>query len=320
MDIVTLVPAFKPQYLPELLAGLRFQTLQPRRIVFSDDSPAGAYRAALYADALAPLRAALPPIECIDGPRRGGYPNVLHLLKHWAGSSSLVHVLLDDDGLYPEFYERHVSAHASARLSCTVSRRWTADNAGRPLAGQKVPTALDAMGQRVVSLDADVLFMTTAAACKNWLGEFSNAVFRAEAVGVLERPMFEGVSYAGLWDLGAFLAASQIAPLGHIQDHLGFFRTGGAGNSTQLFGKYMKGAFMGYAALALGGRRLGRCAPAQWQQAFQLMAEALPLRYASQPDLQPLFPLLARLAAGDDSAESEYVPLWHAWLGEQDFL
>jgi hypothetical protein len=132
--------------------------------------------------------------------------------------------------------------------------------------------------------------------------------------------MFEGVSYAGLWDLGAFLAASQVAPLGHLQDHLGFFRTGGAGNSNQRNGKYMKAAFLAYAALALGGRRLGRCTSAHWQQALHRVATAIPQHYAGQADVEPLFPLLRGLAAGDPAAEPAFVTAWHAWLAERDFL
>ena len=162
MDIVTLIPAFKPQYLPDLLNSLRLQSRPTRKIIFSDDSPDGAYRATLMSDAFAPLRQGLD-IECHEGPRRGGYPNVLRLLDIWAGSSALVHVLLDDDVIYPEFYERHLVAHASAHFSCTISRRWTASNIGQPLAGQPVPPGVAQHGHRVLSLDADVVFKLSGA-------------------------------------------------------------------------------------------------------------------------------------------------------------
>ena len=319
MDIVTVVPAFKPQYLPSLLNNLRLQTRPARQIIFSDDSPDGGYRAALMSDALAPLRQGLA-IECHEGPRRGGYPNVLHLLDIWGGRSELLHVMLDDDILYPEFYERHLVAHHSARLSCTISRRWSATDDGQPIAGQPLPAALANATHRIASLDADVVFLTTAAECTNWFGEFSNAVFRAETVPLLRRPVFEGVSYAGLWDLGAFMAASLLAPIGHIQDHLGCFRTGGAGNSAKFNGPYMKAAHLGYAALNLGGRRLGRYSDAQARKAFGVMAQAMAQRYGSQDDMRPFTALLARMAAGDAQAEAEFVERWHAYLRAQDFF
>ena len=319
MDIVTLIPAFKPQFLPELLGCLRVQTRRSSRIVFSDDSPGGAYRAVLMSDGLAPLRAGLP-IECVDGPRRGGYPNMLHLLDVWGGGNDLFHLLLDDDVIYPEFYERHFAAHAAARFSCTVSRRWYADEQGRPIVGQNVPPVLSITPHRLVSLDADVMFMSTAIECKNWLGEFSNAVFRAEAVPLLKRPTFGGISYAGLWDLGAFMAASLLAPVGHLQDHLGYFRTGGAGNSAKFFGPYMKAAHLGFAALCLGGRRLGRYSDAQVLQAIGILAVGMQQRYGGQQDMLPFIAFFVRLGAGDGSAEAEFVEQWHAYLRAQDFL
>jgi hypothetical protein len=318
MDIVTLVPAFKPQYLPDLLSSFRMQTRPPRQIIFSDDSPDGAYGTALMSEALEPLRRGLA-IECHTGPRRGGYPNVLNLLDIWDGRSELVHVMLDDDGLYPEFYERHLVAHASANFSCTISRRWTAGERGQPITGQPVPPAVASSGHRLISLDADVVFMSTAAECKNWFGEFSNAIFRSEAVPVLKKPMFEGVSYGGLWDLGAFMAASLLAPIGHIQDHLGYFRTGGAGNSAQSFGPYMKAAHLGYAALCLGGRRLGRYSETQARQGFAIIAQAMAQRYGSQPDMHPFIELMPRLAQGVPGAEVEFVEIWHAYLRRHDF-
>ena len=318
MDIVTLVPAFKPQYLPDLLNSLRLQTRPTRQIIFSDDSPDGAYRATLMSDALAPLRHGLQ-IECHEGPRRGGYPNMLHLLDLWAGRSALVHMLLDDDVIYPDFYERHLVAHASSHFSCTISRRWTASERGQPLAGQPVPAALVNVAHRLVSLDAAVVFMTTAAECTNWFGEFSNAVFRADAVTVMRQPRFEGVSYAGLWDLGAFMAASLQAPIGHLQDHLGYFRTGGAGNSGQVFGPYMKAAHLGYAALCIGGQRLGRYSQAQVFASLGAIARAMAQRYASQADMLPFIELLPRMAAGQPGAEEEFIEIWHDYLRLHDF-
>ena len=62
-------------------------------------------------------------------------------------------------------------------------------------------------------LSGDVAFLTTVAETKNWFGEFSNVVFRADSHAVLLAPALGGVSFAGLWDLGGFLAASVRAPI-----------------------------------------------------------------------------------------------------------
>ena len=47
MKITTLVPAFKPKYLVQLLLALRHQIVKPALIIFSDDSPGQAFRSAL---------------------------------------------------------------------------------------------------------------------------------------------------------------------------------------------------------------------------------------------------------------------------------
>lgn len=319
MQITTLIPAYKAQYLPELLQCLRQQTRPAGKIIFSDDSPHGEYRAALFSDALAPLRAGLD-IHCVEGPRKGGgYANMLNLLAVWNAGSELLHLLLDDDVIYPEFYERHLVAHASATLSCSVSRRWTADEVGRPLSGQPVPPAVAHHPSRVLSLDAGVVFATTAIECKNWFGEFSNAVFSASTLPALLKPAFGSVSYAGLWDLGAFMAASLVAPVGYLQDHLGYFRTSPAGQSSKFFGPYMKGAHLGYVALVMGGVQIGKYTPEQARGAYANLALAMAQRYGSQDDMLPFIALLPRMAQGDALAEASFAEIWHAFLRRHDF-
>ena len=318
MHITTVIPAFKPHYLPDLLTSLHQQTRRSQRIIFSDDSPNGEYRVAFFAESLAPLRAGLN-IEFIDGPRRGAYPNIQHLVEYGGPGCELLHVLLDDDVIYPAFYERHLLAHASAAISCSISRRWQANEAGLPLLGQPVPDAVAQHPQRLLSLDAGLIFMSTALECKNWLGEFSNAVFSAAAAPLLLAPSMGGVSYAGLWDLGAFLAASLHAPIAFLQDHLGYFRTGSANNSAQFFGPYMKAAHLGYAALLLGGQRIGKYSPAQMQQGLAILAGAMAQRYASQADMLAFITLLPQMAAGHELAEARFIQTWHAYLRQHGF-
>jgi hypothetical protein len=318
MDIITIVPAFKPKYLVGLLNDFRHQTRLPKKIIFSDDSPNAEYRKLLMSEELSPLRNGLH-IECINGPKRGGYHNILHLLDYWKESSELVHVMLDDDGLYPTFYERHLVAHQAAHFSCTISRRWSATENGQPVAGQPIPAALVSHPNSLVMLGADVIFMSTVAECKNWLGEFSNAIFRSETLQVLRQPMFAGVSYCGLWDLGAFLAASQRGHIGYIQENLGFFRTGGDGNSSNFFGPYMKAAHLGYVALCLGGWRLGRYNQEQAQSVFYMLSEAIKQRYGSEEDMLQFIVLISRLAQGDRSAEPVFIEYWHSYLKLHDF-
>lgn len=85
MKLITLIPAYKTKYIPDLLNGLRLQSVAAGKIVISDDSPGGVFREALYSDVRAPLREGLD-IEFQEGPRNGAYEN----LKHSCGSPRAV--------------------------------------------------------------------------------------------------------------------------------------------------------------------------------------------------------------------------------------
>lgn len=318
MNITTLIPAYKPKYIVELMSSMRYQTRPSQHIIISDDSPNGEFREALFSDHLKPLLTSLN-ISFYEGPRKGAPANLKHLLNLWNGSSDLVHLMLDDDVAYPEFYERHLVAHASANLSCTISRRWQANEAGVPQVGQPVPPAVANSTSRILSLDADVVFMTTVPECKNWFGEFSNTVMRASTCDLLLKPEIGGVSYAGLWDLGYFLAASMSAPIGHIQDHLGYFRTGGSGNSSNLLGPFMKGAVLGYAALAMGGQRVGKLSHAQALKCYGIIASVLSRCYSEQEDMRVFCQLLPEMAASISDAEDRFLEAWAIFHQQNGF-
>ncbi len=309
MKIITLVPAYKPKYIADLLNSLRLQTAHAGTIVFSDDSPHGEFREALYSDVYAPLRDGLD-IEFHEGPRNGAYENLKALVRGAEGRADLLHILLDDDVIYPEFYERHLAAHASGDFSCSVSRRWTATETGVPLQGQPVPPIVEQHRERLLSLDGGFLLATTVGECKNWFGEFSNAIFRADCVDVLLDPRVGGVSFAGLWDLGAFVAAAIKRPLCHIQDHLGYFRTSATQNSSNLNGPFMKGAHLGYGALAIGGRRTGLLSEDACRHACRTLAGALAVRYPTQPDMAPFSAALAEIANGLPDGEPHFLAAW----------
>lgn len=318
MHITTLIPAYKKKYIPDILNSLRYQTRPVQRILVSDDSPNGEYRQELFSDRLRPLVAGLN-IEVCDGPRKGAYENVKHVVRAWGNSSELVHLMFDDDVIYPEFYERHLIAHASSSFSCSISPRWTAGEDGTLLAGQSPPKAVSVSSNRILSLDADVMFLTTVAECKNWFGEFSNTVMRADTTDLLFRPEMGGVSYAGLWDLGYFLAASLRAPVGYLQDHLGYFRTGGSGNSANIFGPFVKAGILGYAALAMGGQRIGKLSLSQATECYARIASVANHYYAQQADTVELSMALTRLAASVGGADVEFLDAWAAFHEKNGF-
>ncbi|QPF73770.1 glycosyltransferase [Roseateles sp. DAIF2] len=318
MQITTLIPAYKTKYMAELLTGLRTQSRLCDRIIVSDDSPNGEFGELLASPAMARLRGRLP-IELVRGPRAGAYENFKHLIRLWGGSTELGHLLLDDDILYPDFFDRHLEAHARGRFGASISARWNANEQGQPIEGMPIPPGVWRAEQRMLALDASAMFASTVPLCQNWFGEFSNCLFRREHAELLFTHEFAGVSYAGLWDLGFFLDVSLREPVAYLQERLGAFRTGGEGHSAQFFGKHMKAAHLGYAALARGAHKLGRLDEAAARQCYQGIALALQQRYAEQPDMVPFAGLLARLAGGDAEAGPLFEAAWGDFLRLHQF-
>jgi hypothetical protein len=315
MQFTTLVPAYKPKYLVELLGALRHQSVKPAHIIISDDSPDQAFVAALAAGT--PLRQAVPDLnlEVVPGPRTGAYDNFRALLQRYGGRTELFHLLLDDDIPYPSFYERHLAAHTQGRPQCAVSRRWTALESGQPTRDLPVPAAVATHPQRMLALDAKLLFAHTAGVSGNWLGEFSNATFHADMAPLLDDPSLDGICFTGLEDLGAFLKASIRSPLGYINEHLGYFRTSAAQHSADPMGRPMKLAHLAYIALTMSGRRLGVLEPAAAQANLARLCPLIVERYGTQADLQALCGVMPGLAAGSSGAEADFLALWHVYSG-----
>ena len=315
MKITTLIPGYKTTYLFDVLHALRYQTVKPQRVIISDDSPNQAFVHILQDPS---LRTALGDlkIETILGPRTGGWDNAKHLFKYWGGSTELFHLLLDDDYIYPDFYQRHIQAHEAGDFECSVSRRWTARDTGQPVEGLPLPPVVADHPHRVVSLDPAVLFFTTVGNSTNWLGEFSNAVFKAGMCEPISHASMGGISYRGLEDLGAFLTAGTVKPLCFINENLGYFRKHQNQNSALPNGRPMKMAFLAYIALALAARRIGKLSPAQVSARLAAACPMIVQYYTGQPDLAGFCQLMPTLATGDAAAEQAFLELWQAYVNQ----
>jgi hypothetical protein len=309
MSFTTLIPAFKPAYLNELLRALQAQTLLPARVIVSDDSPDGAFLRLLGDPSAAPVVQRLN-LSVVRGPLRGGWANCQQLLRLYAGSTPHFHLLMDDDIPYPSFYARHAEAQAATASGCAVSRRWYASETGLPLASLPVPAALNWMRDRLLQLPAALLFEQIVGTGNNWLGELSNATFAAARADDLMHPQLGGVRLHGLEDVGAMLVCAQRAPLAYLNEHLGFFRTSAGQNSQQPLGRAFKLGVIGWIAFALGALRAGLLGEGVARAAIAHSAAVLHQRYAAEPDVQPFIALLPALAAGA-AADDDFIHLWH---------
>ena len=220
--LTTLIPAYKPDYLGEVFLGLRRQSLRDFRVILSDDSPGGVITEMIRDGRFGPVVSELN-LLVVRGPCNARR-NHEQLLERWAGQTPLVHFHLDDDVIFPSFYSVHAAAHASGQFGATVSRRWLSQTDSRPAWDLALPDFVNDSPLRAVPVSAEQLIRSTLPSCENWLGEFSNVVFSASGAAHYPRPPVEGLSFYGLMDIGALLAAGSAQPLLFLRDHLGVFR------------------------------------------------------------------------------------------------
>ena len=312
--LVTLIPAYKPDYLGELFLGLATQSFKDFRVVVSDDSPGGAITELLKSRVLEPLLRTLD-VVVVQGPRRGSVSNVRHLIEGFASHGRLVHLLMDDDLVYPDFYRAHVQAHARGTVGASVSQRWLTAADGRPGASLPLPAFLDELGDRVVYLDAEAMFSTTAACAQNWLGEFSNTVLAQAAAARVARTEIEGLSYFGLADIGVMLDVSRIAPIAFIRDHLGGFRShpNQTTQSTQSFA--LKCGYVAWVALALGGRRAGHLNDAQTLGSLATSIGRCVAQFGNDPTLAELFTMASSIGTDLPAFDRWFAGWWSRLLG-----
>jgi hypothetical protein len=319
MEFTVLIPAYKPKYLGDLLVSLAHQTKRPAAIIFSDDSPEQSFSTLLMTK---PLRSRVLDlnIKVIPGTRNGAYNNFRNLLQFFINQkesqTELFQLLLDDDVIYPTFYERHLFVHKSLNASCVISRRWTALENGQPFRDPlPLPSVISEHSNRILSLDSDVLFKHTVGERKNWLGEFSNATFRADIAPELIESAMLGINYAGLEDLGGFLKASLHGPVGFINEHLGFFRTSDEQHSANPMGRPLKLAFLAYISLTFIGRNLGKLSNEQVLISLQQICPFILHHYGKEMDMFEICKILPRLAEGSSEAEVEFLRLWDRFIG-----
>ena len=317
--ITTLVPAYKPEYLAELLSALSAQTYRHFRVIVSDDSPEQQVTQLLRSPTLAPLVSQLN-LHIVQGPRKGTMTNIVHLLAQCDDDDGLVHVLFDDDLIYPRFYEKHVQAHQQANVGASVSYRWYCNAHGQPLGVTAVPAFVEAASTACQPLSAEQLFGSTIADCNNWLGEFSNAVFKLQAVRLYAHSHLAEIPYYGLGDIGVLLDIAQQQQVVLVKEYLGAFRQHDSQHSVNYGSRVFKCGLVAWVALALGAYKLGRVPATVLQGVVSRMHGILTSRYADAADMQPLRQLFASEAAHTPLFEQQFRPLWASLLAGDDWL
>lgn len=311
-QLTTLIPAYKPDYLAALFAGLRSQVFRDFRVIVSDDSPDATITSMLRAGRFDPFIEGLDMLV-VRGPQ-SPLRNHQHLLDVWAHATPLVHLLMDDDVVYPRFYLEHVALHARHSPAASVSLRWLTSSDGAPMATLPLPEFVEAGDRHSLAVGAEQLFASTVARCENWLGELSNMVLSASAADGFPRPPTDGVSYFGLPDIGTLLNAVQRAPIVVLRDHLGGFRQhrGQTTLNTQLTN--LKIAFLAWVAYALKAHQDGHLDAEAAAVAIAIATHRCLQHYATDPVMRGYLEIVRNNLGDLPRFEAAFVPFWQSML------
>ena len=183
-----LIPAFKPAFLRQAIESAAIQSWGNASIVVSDDSKDG--------EATREVRKLkfAAPIRFIEGPGKGTHRNMMLLLDQVEPDCRYVHFLFDDDVIFPSFMDTHLAAlEASKSAAVSVSARWAIDERNFICGDFQVPDQVRNYSGKATAIDINFLFRSTVPFNFNWLGEYSNAVWRRGHVETLREMAFADI-------------------------------------------------------------------------------------------------------------------------------
>lgn len=311
--ITTLVPAYKKQYLDQVLLGLQRQTCRDFEVILSDDSPGDEITALIRAGHFGPLTDGLN-LRVVRGPKNGRL-NHEALLAHWNHRTPFVHLQLDDDVVFPDFYRQHLLAHALMPCSVSVSRRWITDLDTLPVQGTEQPDFVANRPERVVHVQAPALFRSTIPKCENWLGEFSNMLLSADSVAAWPRPPAEGLNYFGWMDVGYLLCAVQQRPIAVIRDHLSLFRRHPAQSTVNFHNHSGRVASLAWAVYAMQAWREERITYKEAVEAVSRTVRSCFERHGeSDPTINEFYAIVQHQGTDLVRLTEAFTPFWHRLL------
>jgi hypothetical protein len=311
--IVTLIPAYKTDYLGDLFAGLRSQKFKDFRVVLSDDSPYGEITERIRMGAYGSLAQDLN-LLVLRGPQKGADKNIRFLIERCGQEAPLVHIHLDDDVIYPDFYRAHATANRFGSFGATVSLRWVTTPDGKPHHELPLPGFLENDNSRIVSLNTDDLYSSTIPNCENWLGELSNVVLSAKEARRYLDSSISNISYYGLGDVGLLLDISRYAQIGIIRDHLSGFRMNSQQTSAQLESTTVKCGHLAWVALALAAHQEELVNRTQTIKSLNVIFRRSANLYAKDPQMKPFLDLLHKTLPDIGPLAEPFRSLWAEFL------
>ena len=133
---------------------------------------------------------------------------------------------MDDDYVFPTFYEQHLAAHSHGDFSVSVTQRWISNEYNIPIGRLTDAGFITGNRQHFTPLAVNAIAQATLPQCINWLGELSNMVFKTDGECIFPQPPTcpEKIGFYGLLDIGSCLHAAQRKPAVYISSFHSCFR------------------------------------------------------------------------------------------------
>lgn len=257
--ILTLIPAFRADYLEDVFQGLACQTYKNFKVIVADDSANGSVSSHIISGKYSIYTSGLD-ISIIKG---GGseFENHNLLLRTWGGSTALAHIHHDDDYILPDFYRQHIIAHGNLPITISASPRWLANRDGHPAAYSHSPIDSSHSNERYSVLKPDYLVKSLLVPVRNWIGEFSNVVFSSKFLEFMPSLPSIDDPFWGMNDMSMYLTnCGHGDNMGYIRDHLSVYRRPVANveyrNPNTISGKILRFAWVAFSVEAWRNKML----------------------------------------------------------------
>jgi hypothetical protein len=321
MNLATLIPGFRRNYCISALSSALNQSVRPNLIIISDDSPNEEItRHIASLKLIEKLKAQNILLQVITGPRKqSGLLNMICLLEAWSDRTELFHFLLDDDYIFPTFYENHSRLLTENDLLASVSRRWKADEHGNVTGCFRIPDFIEKNHTKKLLLDPSSLFKSVVPQRQNWLGEFSNAIFHKAVLtdGVLPSEL-GGLPFYGLGDIGIFLKIGQQGKLGFINEHLSFFRSHDGQNTNNWGSPSLFAGYLAWIPIAISSKNLGFIDEHSKEKVIGNVLNLVDTRYKNSVFYDDIYRIFGQTLDSPKSnqafSESEFIKRWKIFV------
>jgi hypothetical protein len=250
MKIVSIMPAFKVEYIMESIYSIALQSYPVSKLIISDDSIQGDVINYLNSKNIKEI---FPKLEIliVNGPKKGPWENVKYLVSLLSDDVDLFHVMTDDDLIYPDFMRKHMLIHKEIKPLISISKRWVLHKTGQPVAVPNIPLSVYTNSNLYFYINYEELIKNSIVNLNNYLGELPQSLIAMRFKDKFLNHRINEIKYSGLEDIGSFLLASKEKGLVFINENLGGFRRHPNQNTTNYKNKINFSSTIGWIALLM---------------------------------------------------------------------